>query len=41
MKHFEKDGTQAEGRGGPWNSFVFFNDLEGNGWVVQERPDEA
>ena len=26
------------GRGGRWNSFVFFNDPDGNGWIVQERP---
>ena len=22
----------------PWNSFVFFSDPDGNGWVLQERP---
>ena len=37
VKHYEEDGTLAEGRGGRWNSFVFFNDLDGNGWVLQER----
>ena len=34
--HFE-GATQVEGRGGPWNSFVFFSDLDGNTWAVQER----
>lgn len=24
--------------GGDWNSLVFFNDPDGNGWAVQERP---
>ncbi|TDD41746.1 VOC family protein [Nonomuraea terrae] len=38
VKHYAEDGTLAEGRGGRWNSFVFFNDLDGNGWVLQERP---
>ncbi|MEV4168328.1 VOC family protein [Nonomuraea sp. NPDC049709] len=38
VKHYEKDGTLADGKGGRWNSFVFFNDLDGNGWVLQERP---
>lgn len=33
------DGTGfAEGPGGPWNSFVFFSDPDGNGWAIQERP---
>ena len=31
-------GTWVEGRGGRWNSFVFFSDPDGNGWVLQERP---
>jgi catechol 2,3-dioxygenase-like lactoylglutathione lyase family enzyme len=31
-------GAWVEGRGGDWNSFIFFNDPDGNGWVVQERP---
>ena len=35
--HFE-DGVQVAGRGGEWNSFVFFSDPDGNGWTVQERP---
>jgi predicted enzyme related to lactoylglutathione lyase len=37
IKHFE-DGVWVAGRGGDWNSFVFFSDPDGNGWVVQERP---
>ena len=37
IKHFE-DGLWVTGRGGRWNSFIFFNDPDGNGWVVQERP---
>lgn len=33
------DGTGfVEGKGGPWNSFIFFNDPDGNGWAIQERP---
>ena len=35
--HFE-GSQQVEGRGGPWNSFVFFSDPDGNSWAVQERP---
>ncbi len=31
-------GVWVEGRGGDWNSFVFFSDPDGNGWVLQERP---
>lgn len=37
IEHFEGP-TPVPGRGGPWNSFVFFTDPDGNGWVVQERP---
>lgn len=37
VKHYEKDGTLSEGRGERWNSFVFFNDLDGNGWILQEQ----
>jgi catechol 2,3-dioxygenase-like lactoylglutathione lyase family enzyme len=40
IHHFE-NGAWIPGRGGTWNSFVFFNDLDGNGWVVQERPVPA
>lgn len=36
VRHFE-EGEWQEGRGGPWNSFVFFDDPDGNGWTVQER----
>ena len=35
--HFE-GAEQVEGRGGPWNSFIYFNDPDGNSWAVQERP---
>ena len=37
--HFE-DGKQVDGPGGRWNSFVSFDDPDGNNWVVQERPKE-
>ncbi len=37
VRHLE-DGVWVEGKGGDWNSFVFFSDPDGNGWVLQERP---
>ncbi len=37
VRHMD-DGAWVEGRGGDWNSFVFFSDPDGNGWVLQERP---
>ena len=37
IQHFE-GADRVEGRGGDWNSFIFFSDPDGNGWVVQERP---
>jgi catechol 2,3-dioxygenase-like lactoylglutathione lyase family enzyme len=37
VKHYE--GTElVKGRGGRWNSFIFFSDPDGNEWVVQEHP---
>jgi catechol 2,3-dioxygenase-like lactoylglutathione lyase family enzyme len=33
------DGTGfAEGKGGDWNSFIFFADPDGNAWTIQEGP---
>jgi len=37
VKHFDGSGF-VEGRGGDWNSFVFFSDPDGNGWILQESP---
>jgi catechol 2,3-dioxygenase-like lactoylglutathione lyase family enzyme len=37
IQHYE-GATLVAGRGGDWNSFIFFSDPDGNGWVVQERP---
>jgi catechol 2,3-dioxygenase-like lactoylglutathione lyase family enzyme len=31
-------GEWADGPGEPWNSFIFFNDPDGNAWTVQEKP---
>jgi catechol 2,3-dioxygenase-like lactoylglutathione lyase family enzyme len=28
----------VEGRGGEFNSFIFFSDPDGNGWAIQESP---
>jgi catechol 2,3-dioxygenase-like lactoylglutathione lyase family enzyme len=36
-----EDGTWMDGHGGPWNSFCFFSDPDGNGWAVQEKPAEG
>jgi extradiol dioxygenase family protein len=37
VRHIE-NGVWLDGKGGDWNSFLFFSDPDGNGWVVQERP---
>ncbi len=37
VQHYE-GAVLVDGRGGDWNSFVFFSDPDGNGWVVQGRP---
>lgn len=39
--HQRADGAMAEGKGGPWNAFVSFDDPDGNGWILQERPPEG
>jgi catechol 2,3-dioxygenase-like lactoylglutathione lyase family enzyme len=38
VRHVEQSGEWVDGRGGPWNSFVFFSDPDGNAWTVQEKP---
>lgn len=35
------DGAWVDGPGGPWNSFIFFDDPDGNSWTVQEKPADA
>ena len=37
VQHYEC-ADLVDGRGGDWNSFIFFSDPDGNGWTVQERP---
>jgi catechol 2,3-dioxygenase-like lactoylglutathione lyase family enzyme len=37
VQHFDGRGWKPGGAG-EWNSFVFFSDPDGNGWVLQERP---
>jgi catechol 2,3-dioxygenase-like lactoylglutathione lyase family enzyme len=37
VRHIE-NGEWLDGHGGPWNSFMFFSDPDGNGWAIQEKP---
>jgi predicted enzyme related to lactoylglutathione lyase len=37
IMHFD-GGSYLPGRGGEWNSFIYFDDPDGNSWAVQERP---
>ncbi|MFI5956099.1 VOC family protein [Cryptosporangium sp. NPDC051539] len=39
VQHFE-GADRVDGRGGRWNSFVFFDDPDGYPWTLQERPAE-
>lgn len=40
IRHIGDTGWE-EGKGtGTWNSFVTFEDPDGNGWVIQEAPSE-
>jgi catechol 2,3-dioxygenase-like lactoylglutathione lyase family enzyme len=41
VRHVDQNGVWIDGRGGDWNSFIFFSDPDGNGWTVQERPAGA
>ncbi len=36
VKHFES-GVMADGPGGDYNSFIFFDDPDGNSWAVQQH----
>jgi catechol 2,3-dioxygenase-like lactoylglutathione lyase family enzyme len=38
VRHVE-GGQWVDGHGGPWNSFTFFSDPDGNSWAVQEKPE--
>jgi catechol 2,3-dioxygenase-like lactoylglutathione lyase family enzyme len=35
IQHHDGSGF-VDGKGGDYNSFVFFNDPDGNGWAIQE-----
>ena len=37
VQHFD-GGEWKPGGAGEWNSFAFFSDPDGNGWILQERP---
>ncbi len=37
IQHHDGEGFQ-DGKGGPWNSFIFFRDPDGNSWAIQEKP---
>ncbi|MEU3603436.1 VOC family protein [Streptomyces sp. NPDC006798] len=37
VTHLGENGWTG-GKGGEWNSFLFFSDPDGNGWAVQEAP---
>jgi catechol 2,3-dioxygenase-like lactoylglutathione lyase family enzyme len=37
IQHID-DGRWVDGPGGPWNTFFFFTDPDGNNWAVQEKP---
>jgi catechol 2,3-dioxygenase-like lactoylglutathione lyase family enzyme len=41
VRHMSDAGQWEDGKGGQWNSFVFFQDPDGNAWTVQERPADA
>lgn len=40
VRHMD-NGAWVDGPGGPWNSFVFFSDPDGNSWTIQEIGPRA
>jgi catechol 2,3-dioxygenase-like lactoylglutathione lyase family enzyme len=39
IQHMDMNGAGwQDGPGGPWNTFFFFKDPDGNDWAVQEKP---
>ena len=38
IRRVGESGAWEDGKGGEYNSFVFFTDPDGNGWTVQESP---
>ena len=40
VRHIE-EGEWVDGPGGDWNSFIFFDDPDGNSWAVQQKPASA
>ena len=41
VRHMSNEGAWEDGKGEAWNSFIFFQDPDGNSWSVQERPADA
>jgi catechol 2,3-dioxygenase-like lactoylglutathione lyase family enzyme len=42
VRHVDTEtGEWVDGPGGPWNSFVFFDDPDGNSWALQEKPAQG
>jgi catechol 2,3-dioxygenase-like lactoylglutathione lyase family enzyme len=39
VRHMGEAGWE-DGPGGRWNSFVFFDDPDGNSWAIQEKPTD-
>ena len=37
VRHHDGSGF-VDGKGDTWNSFIFFDDPDGNSWAVQESP---
>jgi catechol 2,3-dioxygenase-like lactoylglutathione lyase family enzyme len=37
VQHHDGSGF-VDGKGGDYNSFIFFDDPDGNGWAIQESP---
>jgi catechol 2,3-dioxygenase-like lactoylglutathione lyase family enzyme len=38
VRHVDETGNWVDGPGGDWNSFVFFDDPDGNSWAIQQKP---
>jgi len=42
VRHVDQtNGQWVDGPAGDWNSFIFFDDPDGNSWTIQQKPPWA
>ena len=41
VRHIGRENGWADGPGGDWNSFIFFDDPDGSSWAIQQLAGEV